>query len=388
MYKKYVIAIVILIVCLMTACAQKPNREDRNGVSVATESGTSSDNQENQGNVSIIPSIEAGVDEPSESVENENTEILAACTNMKITQTVDTAEGATLLINADVNVDGITRVSQYEYVLEDITEEVRTKLFDAVFSERAERAEYDELNDVWTLEIDPATRNYFLYLISYSNGGPTIPGEQIIMLENRYYDLYPSEDNRLDSVEENRLNSVSGSTTSIPLSEVTEKCRQIVDSITDTGDYAANYVHAYGKNGRRPYYRLVFKRMLDGMPVTAYNNLSLLFDKEGIEKVTGSLFSAREIGLEKAILLPDEAIEKLRDQAAFLNFEEENQVTITKITLEYVVTISPDGKPVITPAWRFWLGENEDERNFLCQKILAVDAVTGELIWEERGHTM
>ncbi len=377
MYKKRVIAIVILIVCLMTGCAQKPNSEERNGVSVATGSGASNDNQVN---VSIIPNNETNVDEPAKSVENENSEILATCAGMKIVQTIDAAEGTTLLINADVNVDGIAGVSQYEYVLEDITEDVRTNLFNTVFYEQAEKAEYDELNDVWTLEIDPATRNYFLYQISYSNGGPTIPGEQIIMLENRYYDLYPFEDNRLDSV--------STSTVSIPLDEVTNRCGQVVDSITGTGDYVVNYVHAYGKNGRRPYYRVIFKRMLDGMPVTAYNNLSLLFDNEGIEKVTGSLFSAKEIGLEKAILLPDEAIGKLREQTAFLNFKEESRMTVTEITLEYVVTISPDGKALITPVWRFWIGENEDERNFLCQKILAVDAVTGELIWEERGHTM
>lgn len=161
-----------------------------------------------------------------------------------------------------------------------------------------------------------------------------------------------------------------------------------MDSITNTDDYAVDYVHAYGKNGRRPYYRVVFKRMLDSMSVTAYNDLSLLFDNDGIEKVTGSLFYAKEIGLENAILSPDKATEKLRDQVDFLNFEGENQVAVTQITLEYVVTISPDGKTLITPVWRFWLGKDEDERNFQRQKILAVDAVTGGLIWEERGHTV
>ena len=67
--------------------------------------------------------------------------------------------------------EGITRVSQYEYVLEDITEERRAALFESVFPETADQAEYDEMNDVWTLDIDSAIRNYFLYQISYSNGG-------------------------------------------------------------------------------------------------------------------------------------------------------------------------------------------------------------------------
>ena len=50
--------------------------------------------------------------------------------------------------------------------------------------------------------------------------------------------------------------------------------------------------------------------------------------------------------------------------------------------------MSSDGKILVTPVWRFLLGEGEDERNFLRQKILGIDAVTGELIWEERGNTL
>ena len=53
--------------------------------------------------------------------------------------------------------------------------------------------------------------------------------------------------------------------------------------------------------------------MLDGMPVTAYNDLALLFDNEGIEKVSGSLFSVKDTGLEGTILSPDEAVWKLQE---------------------------------------------------------------------------
>ena len=98
--------------------------------------------------------------------------------------------------------------------------------------------------------------------------------------------LYPFEDNRLGSVSDSRVNA--------SLDEAESICRQIVDSITDAGDYAADSIQAYGKSGRRPYLKLVFKRMLDGMPVTAYNDLVFLFDNDGIEKVTGSLFSVNE----------------------------------------------------------------------------------------------
>lgn len=309
-----------------------------------------------------------------------NLELLAECKDIKIEQAIDMTSGTTLLINARVNVDGITRVSQYEYILIDVTEEIRANLFEAVFLEKASMAEYDKRNDVWTLEIDPKIRNYFLYQISYSNGGTNIPGEQIIILENRYYNLYPFEDNRLRSVLDSRVN--------FSLDEAAKICERIVDSITNTSEYTIDYIQAYGNNGRRPYLKVVFKRVLDGMSITSYNDMRFLIDNDGVEKVTGSLFSARETGLEEIILSPDEAVKRLQEQADFLDFEGESQMAVTEITLEYMVMISDDGKILIIPVWRFLLGDDEDERNFLRQKILGIDAVTGELIWEERGEAM
>lgn len=397
MYKKRMIMAVMMAVCFMTACAQKPDSEERGGVRVAVGDNEYQESQtEEDGAGSLSDDAKPALSEEfapdSSSPENDDTEspgyssdreiseILAACAGTRIEQTIESAGGTSLLISADVNVEGITRVSQYEYVLADITEEKRANLFKSVFPETADQAEYDELNDVWTLDIDAAIRNYFLYLISYSNGGATIPGEQIIMFENRYYDLYPFEDNRLGSVSDSRVNA--------SLDEAESVCRRVVDSITDTGDYAVDFIHAYGNNGRRPYLKLVFKRMLDGMPVTAYNDLAFLFDNDGIEKVSGSLFSVNETGLDKKLLSPEEAVGKLQEQAAFLDFEGESRVTVTEITLEYVVVMTPDGKILVTPVWRFQLGEDEDGRNFLRQKILGIDAVTGELIWEERGNTL
>ena len=397
MYKKRMIITVMTAVCFIAACAHKPDSEEQvdirdavgdsghqeswmeeDGAGILSNDAKSASDEEPAPD-SSFPEIDSA-ESPNNSFDREVSEILAACAGTRIEQTIEAAEGTSLLINADVNVEGITRVSQYEYVLADITEEKRADLFKAVFPETADQAEYDELNDVWTLDIDPAIRNYFLYQISYSNGGTTIPGEQIIVFENRYYDLYPFEDNRLGSVSDSRVNA--------SLDEAESVCRRVVDSITDTEDYVVDFIHAYGNGGRRPYLKLVFKRMLDDMPVTTYNDLALLFDNNGIEKVSGSLFSVNEIGLDKKLLSPEEAVGKLQEQAAFLDFKGESHVTVTEITLEYVVVMSPDGKILVTPVWRFQLGEDEDGRNFLRQKILGIDAVTGELIWEERGHTL
>lgn len=377
MHRKYMI-IIVIISCFLVSCAQKPNVGERNGVRAATSEHEDTGEVQQQNTNEIITNIPESIS--ANSVTQRNLDIFANYEGTKIERVIDVLNKESLFIDAVIDVDGINRVSQYEYLTKDITEEVRANLFQSVFLDAADEAEYDELNDVWTLDIDPDIRNYFLYQVSYSNGGTTVSGEQIIILENRYYDLYPFEDNRLSTVSDSKVD--------VSIDAAIGICKRTVNAITNADNYVADCVQGYGNNGRRPYYKIVFRYTLDGMPVSGYNDLTFLFDNNGIEMVKGSLFSVKEIGLTKNILSPDEAVERLQEQADFLIFEDENQIMVSKVTLEYIVINSPEGKMLITPVWRFWLGNDEDERNFLCHKILAVDALTGELIWDERGHTM
>lgn len=377
MHRKYMV-IIVIISCFLVSCAQKPNVEERNGVRAATSEHEDTEEVQQQNTNEIITNIPESIS--ANSVSQRNLDIFVNYEGTKIERVIDVLNKESFFIDAVIDVDGINRVSQYEYLTKDITEEVRANLFQSVFLDAADEAEYDELNDVWTLDIDPDIRNYFLYQVSYSNGGTTVSGEQIIILENRYYDLYPFEDNRLSTVSDSKVD--------VSIDAAIGICKRTVNAITNADNYVADCVQGYGNNGRRPYYKIVFRYTLDGMPVSGYNDLTFLFDNNGIEMVKGSLFSVKEIGLTKNILSPDEAVERLQEQADFLIFEDENQIMVSKVTLEYIVINSPEGKMLITPVWRFWLGNDEDERNFLCHKILAIDALTGELIWDERGHTM
>ena len=377
MNRKYMI-IIVIISCFLVSCAQKPNVGERNGVRAATSEHEDTEEVQQQNTNEIITNIPESIS--ANSVTQRNLDIFANYEGTKIERVIDVLNKESLFIDAVIDVDGINRVSQYEYLTKDITEEVRANLFQSVFLDAADEAEYDELNDVWTLDIDPDIRNYFLYQVSYSNGGTTVSGEQIIILENRYYDLYPFEDNRLSAVSDSKVD--------VSIDAAIGICKRTVNAITNADNYVADCVQGYGNNGRRPYYKIVFRYTLDGMPVSGYNDLTFLFDNNGIEMVKGSLFSVKEIGLTKNILSPDEAVERLQEQADFLIFEDESQIMVSKVTLEYILINSPEGKMLITPVWRFWLGNDEDERNFLCHKILAIDALTGELIWDERGHTM
>ncbi len=377
MHRKYMV-IIVIISCFLVSCAQKPNVEERNGVRAATSEHEDTEEVQQQNTNEIITNIPESIS--ANSVSQRNLDIFVNYEGTKIERVIDVLNKESFFIDAVIDVDGINRVSQYEYLTKDITEEVRANLFQSVFLDAADEAEYDELNDVWTLDIDPDIRNYFLYQVSYSNGGTTVSGEQIIILENRYYDLYPFEDNRLSSVSDSKVD--------VSIDDAIDICKRTVNAIANADNYVADCVQGYGNNGRRPYYKIVFRYTLDGMPISGYNDLTFLFDNNGIEMVKGSLFSVKEIGLTENILSPDEAVERLQEQADFLIFEDESQIMVSKVTLEYIVINSPEGKMLITPVWRFWLGNDDDERNFLCHKILAIDALTGELIWDERGHTM
>lgn len=385
----------VMAIYFLASCAAVPDSAERDGIKAAagenlnggtgqtsgngkgSDTASGKNTEESQENVGDVKTEEPSGEE--KSPEEQNAEILAAAAGTKIEKTMKRADGKELLIDAGVDVEGVGRISLYRYVLESVTEGIRQKLFESVFPTRASEMKHDERNNVWELRNSSQGGDYWLYLISFSNGGTTIPGEEIIVLEYRYYDLYPFEDNRLKAVSDSRA--------AVSAEEAAEACGEIAEAVAAGDDLAVDYIHAYGTGGRRPYYKIVFKRMLDGMPVTTYNNLSFLYDNEGLEKVWGSLFSVEETGLEAPILTAEEAVDSLERQAVYLNFEERTRLFVSEIAPEYVTLMTSTGDILITPVWRFRLGEDADERNYLREKILAINAVTGDLIWEERGNT-
>lgn len=92
-----------------------------------------------------------------------------------------------------------------------------------------------------------------------------------------------------------------------------------------------------------------------------------------------------EIGLDKPILSVEEALIAMERQIDSIQIQEEMPISISKISLEYLAVMSSEGEPYIVPVWRFLLGNDEMERKLMDEEILAVNAVSGELIWEERG---
>ena len=368
-----VLALAFLQIITLAACAETPDSIDRDGIVVA---GTNND--EDKVNDPAVPS-ESTSAPASKTPAEESIAIISDSNGQHIKMDVDTPDGNKLCIDAVVKADGITQISKYNYVLVPISEELRESLFAARFGNRASEFEYDELNNVWTLSNSSSVADYYLYNTYNPMAGETVPGEESFSLEYRKVDLYPFEDNLLESV--------SSSAVTLPLDEVISLCNQLVGAITNQEDYTVDYVHAYGTNGRRPYYKLVYKRVLDGMPVTGYNDLIFLVDSDGIEKVYGSIFDVEKVELQEPIISVEAAAAVLSGNIAQVSFGDNEMLSIGKITLEYLVSQNMMGEASIIPVWRFWIGDTEDQMNLNRGKIIAVDAVTGELIQGERGHT-
>lgn len=369
-------ALALLQIIALASCAEVPSSIDRDGVVVADTNNNAQESKTDDPALSIDSIPVSASKTPTE----ESLAIISDSDGQHIEMNLEIFAGNKLCIDAVVETDGITQVSKYNYVLVPVSDEFRQNLFAARFGDRVSEIEYDEPNNVWTLSNSSSSiADYYLYNTYYPMAGETVPGEESFSLEYRKVNLYPFDDNLLESV--------SNSTVALPLDEVISLCNQLVDAFANLEEYTVDYVHAYGTNGRRPYYKLVYKRVLDGIPVTGYNDLIFLVDSDGVEKVYGSIFGVEEVGLQEPIISAETAVAVLSSNIAQVSFGENEMLSIGKITLEYLVTKNMMSETSIIPVWRFWLGGSEDQMNLNRGKILAVDAVTGELIQGERGHT-
>ena len=296
------------------------------------------------------------------------------------------SSGQKLHMDADVCVPEIQEIHKYQYILSEPNENdvFSNKLLYAVLGDRVSELEYKEGYSIRILRNTDRIGDYYMYCVYTSSAGATVYGEQGYMLEYRGANLYPFDDNLLPSVKETR--------TKMTVEEATELCEQTLGMAQKGQEYIVDFILTYGTQGRTPYYWIVYKRVLDGIVVNAYNDFIFQVDDNGIEKVYGAVYDVEMSEMPEDMLTPEQAVSILIERADTvnsqnqINFSGAETVCVSRISLEYVVVQAMTGETYITPVWRFCLGSTQDERNNLREKILAVDAFTGAIIQEERGH--
>jgi len=378
MKNKRIILVLIFVfiqtqIFLLSSCAKAPDVKVQDGILIADTTVTPSTESDNDSDMNAGPQGDA---QNVQDVFQYNLNIIKTCSGMEYNEIFTSNDGRTISLNASVNTSDISTVGLYNYVLEPITEDLRNNLFLSYFGERASSVEYDSENNVWTLSNTETIGDYYLYNTYLPMAGETIPEEESFSLTYRKVDLYPFNDNLLESVDDSLVN--------IPLADVLAMCTTTINDLV-LDDYEVDYVLAYGTNGRHPYYKVTYKKQLDNIPVTAYNDIYFLVDSRGIQKICGSIFSVEKQQNEKIISV-DTAISYLSSNISQIYFEE-NHLSISQITLEYIVVKTISGEPIIVPAWRFLLGETNDQTALYGSHLLAINAISGEIIQGERGNT-
>lgn len=353
--------LICLILAFISACVKAPD-----SVKMSAEAPTAEVKS---------PDSTSDADANTLSVAQENSDTIRNSANETVKKTIELANGNSITINAVADVEGVTSVGAYNYVISSITDDFRGKLFSVFFGDKASEVIYDERNDKWKLSLSDAIGDYYLCECFYPNAGETVPGENAFSLTYRAVDLYPFADNLLASTADCAV--------SASLDEVISKCNKIMDGIVDRSGYKVDTIQAYGNNGRRPYYKLVYKQIIGNTVFTSFNDIFFLVDNDGIEKISGAVPSLEEAPMTEKIISLDEAAASLESNKIQLDLD--NSVAVSKITFEYVAVNTDEENTAVVPVWRFLIGASDDEITINRNIIIAVNALTGDVIYSERG---
>lgn len=299
---------------------------------------------------------------------------------VSIHQTLEAASGGQIIIDASVEPFALDEVSMYTYKALDVSDSTREKLFDIYFVDKADEVyRKSDVQDIWQLG-ETVTGNFYKY-----ESLPTMDGtgETVFYLEYRKPNLNPRDENFLGGVKDSICTITAESALSL--------CDKLMLAFADYGEYEVDYIHAYGayvspelyfeEAPPEPFYWITYKRQLDGMPVTDYNDLYFFVNDDGVQKIHGSLYEAEPMDTNTALLSVTDAVERLQKNKDSLDPGDHNTILIGNICPEYLV-VEQDGVHVIAPVWRFEIGGTEEERILNRNRILAVHAFTGEVIWD------
>ena len=389
-------SIIVAAILLLSACAKTPETIIQDGIIIADPTQIEDITTQNaQPSETTTEATEAETTTPtittpteSDNLELQNNAVIAAADGTHIVQSISMANGWKIDVDAVVDMSGIEKVDAYEYRLVEFTDERRVQLFDHFFGDLASTAEHDTygFNDHWEIRFSDQIGDYFQFHVNYDFSGDSIPREEVFILSYHDVNLYPFEDNLLDSVDDVNI--------AISLDEAIVACDRFAGVISDEQKYKVGYIRPFGNSGRRQYYWIVYKQEIDGMPVTTYQDLKFYVDGNGIQHAGGALYTAGDSIMKNPIISLDEAISILNGNASVLdmtNLTLENFYTdtipVSSITLEYMVVKDMYGEPSIVPVWRFLIGSDSDEQSILGDRYIAVNALNGDLIVCRRRHT-
>lgn len=315
------------------------------------------------------------------SVEDQNLQIVHQCDGTNISKSFVVTDKLKFEINASVSTGNVDRVSLYEYIPMPISDAQRSSLLKAYFQERIDEVYHHTVGNSngWVLMNDSE-----YYHFGY-NRSPQYIDESGFFLINQKVGLVSVRRGMRDS-----LNDVG-----FPLSDAFSQCDLLIESLVGDVKYIPSIIRPLSTT--RPtiegVYWIVYRKELDGMPVIANWDLKFFVTKDEVVKMVGTLYELEELSLEQKIIPIEDALVSLKIHTSLIDYDFleisrffEETIPVSKITFEYLVLPGSNGRYIVTPIWRFQLGETEEQCNIHRDKVIAVNALTGELIAQYRGH--
>ena len=295
-----------------------------------------------------------------------NMQIVQESNGKEITETIVVDENHTLQIDALVNTSNVQRISNYAYIPAEITDEQRTALFEAYFGERVDEVyhyTYGNANS-WKLKNENED-----YMFGYGREYGLIDAPLFTLRNvNIQTSAFPTNMH------------LRFSDTNISLDDAYVKCNFILPSLV----------------GNKGFYWITYRNNIDGMPITADVDLRFFVSENEVIRIVGVLFEVEELPFNQKIISAEDAFELLKTNVELINVHNLDSITrhyfsntlpISEISLEYKV-MRNESEYVISPIWRFVVGETDEQRMMYRDIIIAVNAVTGEIIIETRGLKM
>lgn len=315
------------------------------------------------------------------SIEEYNLQLVHQCNESVVSESFMATDKLKFEINASVSTGNVDRVSLYEYIPMTISDAQRSNLLKAYFQERIDEVYHHTVgnSNSWLLFNDTE-----YYHFGY-NRSPQYIDESGFFLINQKVGLVDLTDGMRESLDD----------VGFPLSDAYSQCNVLIEAVVGNTKYMPSIIRpiSTARPTVKGAYWIVYRRELDGVPVIANWDLKFFVTQNEVVKMVGTLYEVQELSLEQQIISMDDALASLEKHASLIDYDFleisyffEETIPVSKITFEYLVLPGSDGRYIVTPIWRFQLGETEDQRNILRDKVIAVNALTGELIAQYRGH--
>jgi len=374
-----ILCVIILAGCLFAVLPKLGNTSEPNEATgpnpSLSESQVPSGSEENENAEGTKPTEGLNIDDY-------NMQIVRESNGKEITQTIVVDEKYTLQIDAVVDVSNVQRVGMYEYIRHPITDSERDSLLAVYFGDRIDQVYHDTYgnSNKWVLKND---KEFIRFGYSLSYDGIT---EDTFFIRDQYVLIQERDCYMLDSIDAAGMK--------ISLEDAFVMCDTLARSLTDSPHIADN-VRPFKQNQKTEDGMLwiVYHRVVDGMPITTYNDLKFYVLDSGVTYLHGALFDLKSVALDRKIISLEDAIAQLQENASYLTdpripFDldslKEEVIPISQITFEYVAIRHEKYEYAVVPVWRFVIGNDEESRLIARDRIISVNALTGELIVDRR----